>query len=57
MTNSIESQLFGLSGPQLCNQNVNLKLFDDKKPQYSFKEIPFVCQRIDKASFQAMNWT
>ena len=55
MTNSIERQLFPLSGSYFCYQNVNLKILDIKKPQYSFKESPFVCQGIDKASFQAIN--
>ena len=27
----------------------------NKKPQYSFKESCFVCQSIEKASFQAIN--
>ena len=55
MTNSVERQLFPLSGPQFCDQDVNLKLLDNKKPQYSSKESWFVCQSIEKASFQAIN--
>ena len=56
MTNSIERQLFPLSGPQFCDQDVNLKLLDNKKPQYSFKKKAVLFVKVlKKASFQAIN--